>query len=131
MDSFTICSMTVANAGTTVSGSVERVDGGLVVVANGARLSSARRLKEAIHELAQQLRRRLPRSRSHDWGVSITCTSGGFTFGYGNLRAGGGGGSPATFTPCVQRMISTYPQPQAGLAAALEHAERALADCCT
>jgi hypothetical protein len=131
VDDLTVCSMTVANAGTTVSGSVDRVDGTLVVVVDGTRLSSARRLKQAIHELAQQLRRRLPRGRSPDWGVSVTCTSAGFTFGYGSLRGGGGGGSPVTFPPCVQRMISTYPQPQAGLAAALEHAERALADCCT
>jgi hypothetical protein len=130
VDDFTVCSMTVANAGATVSGSVERVDSTLIVVVNGTRLSRAQRLTEAIHELAQQLRRRLPHGRSPDWGVSVTCTSGGFTFGYGTLRGGGGGGSPATFKPCVQRMISTYPEPQAGLGAAFEHAERALADCC-
>ncbi len=130
MDDFTVCSMQVNSGATSVSGSVERRNGSLVVVVNGSALSRAQRLNEAVREMTQQIRRRLPQGRSSEWGVSVTCTSGSFSFGYGNL-AGGGGGSPAAFSPCVQRMIGSYPKPQAGLGAALEHAERALTDCCT
>jgi hypothetical protein len=130
LSEFAVCTMTINNVGASVSGAVERADGALVVVINGSRVSRAHRLTEAVHELAQQLRRRLPQGRSTDWGVSVSCNSGGFSFGYGNL-AGGGGGQPATFKPCVERMIARYPNVQAGLGPALEHAERALADCCT
>lgn len=130
VDDFTVCAMQANNAGTSVSGSVERRDGSLVVVVNGTSASRASRLAEAIREMTQQVRRRLPHGRSSDWGVSVTCTSGGFSFGYGNLR-GGGGGSPASFSACVHRLIATYPEQQAGLGAAIEHAERALAECCT
>src|SRR5206468_2210532 len=83
----------------------------------------AQRANEAVREMTQQIRRRLPHGRSSEWGVAATCTSGSFSFGYGNL-ASGAGGSPASFSPCVQRMIASYPNPQAGLGAALEHAER-------
>jgi hypothetical protein len=132
VDDFTVCAMQANNAGTSVSGSVERRDGSLVVVVNGASSSRANRLAEAIREMTQQLRRRLPHGCSGDWGVSVTCTSGSFSFGYGNLRGGGsGGGSPASFSACVQRLIASYPNQQAGLGAALEHAERALVECCT
>jgi hypothetical protein len=131
MESVTLCSMTVANARTTVSGSVDRAEGALVVVVNGTQVSRARRLKEAVHELSQQLRRLVPHRRSRDWGMSVTCTSRNFSFGYGTLSGRGASASTETFPPCVQQMIATYPPPQAGLGAALQHAERALADCCT
>jgi hypothetical protein len=129
VDDFTVCAMQANNVGTSVAASVERRDGSLVVVINGTSTSRANRLAEAIHEMAHQLRRLLPHGRSSDWGVSVTCSSGSFSFGYGNLR--GGGGSPASFSACVQRLIASYPNEQAGLGAALEHAERALVECCT
>jgi hypothetical protein len=122
--------MQANNSGTSVSGAVERRDSSLVVVINGAPVSRAGRLAGAIREMTKQVRHRLPHSRSSDWGVSVTCTSGGFSFGYGNLR-GGGSSSPTSFSACVQRLIASYPNPQAGLGGALEHAERALVDCCT
>jgi hypothetical protein len=131
VNELTVCAMQANNAGTSVSGSVERRDGSLVVVVNGTPASRANRLAEAIREMTQQLRRLLPHGRSSDWGVSVTCTSGSFSFGYGNLRGGGGGGSPTSFSACVQRLIASYPNQQAGLGAALEHAERALVECCT
>jgi hypothetical protein len=122
--------MEVNSGGTSVAGSVERRNGSLVVAVNGSTLSRAQRLNEAVREMGQQIRRRLPHGRSSEWGVSVTCTSGSFSFGYGNL-AGGGGGSSASFSQCVQRMIASYPKAEAGLGAALEHAERALTECCT
>lgn len=131
MDDFTVCSMQANSAGTAVSSLVERHDGSLVVVLNGSPVSRAQRLNEAVREMAQQIRRRLPHGRSSDWGVAVTCTSGSFSFGYGNLAGGGGGGSPASFSQCVQRLVVSFPNPQAGLGAALEHAERALTECCT
>lgn len=130
MDDSTVCSMEVNSGGKSVSGSVERRNGSLAVAVNGSPLSRAQRLNEAVREMTQQIRRRLPHGRSSEWGVAATCTSGSFSFGYGNL-ASGAGGSPASFSPCVQRMIASYPNPQAGLGAALEHAERALTECCT
>ena len=130
MEDITLCALQVNRAGTSVSGSIERRNGSLVVVVNGTPVLRASRLAEAIREMAQQLRRRLPHGRASDWGVSVTCTSGSFSFGYGNLR-GGGGGSPGSFSACVQRLIASYPDQQAGLGAALEHAERALVECCT
>lgn len=129
MDDFTICAMQANNAGVSVSASVDRRDGSLVITVNGTPTARASRLIEAIREMTQQVRRRLPHARSSNWGVSVTCTSGSFSFGYGNLR-GGGGGSPASFNACVQRLIASYPNEQAGLGAALEHAERSLAECC-
>jgi hypothetical protein len=131
MDDFTICSMQVNSGGTSVSGAVERRNGALVVVVNGTVLNRAQRLNEAVREMAQQLRRRLPHGRSSDWGVSASCTSGSFSFGYGNLAGGGGGRAPSSFSPCVRQMIVAFPNPQAGLGPALEHAERALTGCCT
>jgi hypothetical protein len=127
---FTVCAMQVNSGGVSVSGVIERRDDTLVVVIDGNPVARARRLNEAIREMAQQLRRRLPHGRTSGWGVSVTCTSGSFSFGYGNLR-GRGGGAPTSFPPCVQRMITQYPEEQAGLGAALEHAERALTECCT
>lgn len=123
--------MQANNAGTSVSGSVERRDSSLVVVVDGTPVARAGRLAGAIREMTQHVRRRLPHSHSSDWGVSVTCTSGGFSFGYGNLRGGGGSSSPTSFSACVQRLIASYPNQQAGLGGALEHAERALVDCCT
>lgn len=131
MDDFTVCAMQANNAGSSVSGSVERRDGSLVIVVNGTPVARVSRLAGAIREMTQQVRRRLPHGRSGDWGVSVTCTSGSFSFGYGNLRSGGGGGSRASFSACVQRLIASYPNQQGGLGAALEHAERALVECCT
>jgi hypothetical protein len=128
-----VCSMQANSGGTSVSGSVERRNGSLVVVVvNGSPLPRAQRLNEAVREMAQQLRRRLPHGRSSDWGVSANCASGSFSFAYCNLAGGGGGGrGPSSFPPCVQRMIVAFPNPQAGLGTALEHAERALTECCT
>jgi hypothetical protein len=123
--------MQVNSGGTSVSGSVERRSGLLIVAVDGSTLSRAQRLNEAVREMTQQIRRRLPNGRSSDWGVSANCASGSFSFGYGSLAGGGGGRAPSSFPPCVQRMIVAFPNPQAGLGAALEHAERALTECCT
>lgn len=130
MDDFSVCAMQANNAGVSVSSSVERREGLLIIVVDGTPVARASRLAEGVREMTQQVRRRLPQGRSADWGVSVTCTSGSFSFGYGNLRGGGGGGSSAPFSPCVQRLIASYPNQQAGLGVALEHAERALVECC-
>src|SRR4051794_7815112 len=96
-----LCEMQARSGGVSVSGAVERRDDTLIVVIDGNATTRASRLNEAIREMAQQVRRRLPHGRASSWGVSVTCTSGGFSFGYGNLRGGGGGGTATSFPPCV------------------------------
>lgn len=129
MTELVICSLEATNGGVSVAGQLERSDGALIVVVDGNRVARVQRVKEGVHELAQQVRRKLPGRAADGWGVVANCLTGGFAFGYGSL-AGGGSGAPQRFAPCVQNKIRTYPEAARTLGSALAHAESALADCC-
>ena len=130
MSDLTICSFEASNAGIAVAGTVDREGATFVIIVDGERVAREQRLESAIRTLGQHVRRRLPHGRSPSWGVGVSCVSGGFSFGYGNRASSGGSGARPQFSPCVQRAIANYPPHQAGLSAALEHAERALIECC-
>jgi hypothetical protein len=114
-----------ANAdGVSVAGEIRREGSHYVIAVTGALAASATSFQSAVHRLATELRRRLPRGAPRSRGVAINCRTSSFTLAYGN-RAGDGGGS---VNACVAQAAASSRENT--LDHALEHAASTLANCC-
>ena len=96
---------------------------------DGQTIDSAPTLAAAAHQLADALRRDLPRAAVNNWGVAVRCgTRPDLSLAIGNVAGGGGGGGAPD--PCVLKVLRAFERSDRSLAAALEAAARLLADCC-
>jgi hypothetical protein len=123
----TIGTMAASVGGIQRDGEIRTEGRGFIAIVDGFRVGQAGSLEGAAHQLAEELRRKLPR-QDGSWGVSVSCSEGGRGLAFGDMVGGGGGGG--TPDPCVTRVLNRFNGGENNLHRALECAADFLAKCC-